>query len=140
MKFHRFIIRKKPSRKIFSQGLFDATSLSYISFPAYHSLSHPGDVLGPHVLGCVHFAVIDDALPWVAGVLGSLHAVGIVLRLLLVNFGPALFFSFALLFPLVKGLLAGDFSLVFGSFFTLHFFVELPFSILLLKVDSLYDF
>ena len=123
-----------------SEWFLDASPLGYISFPAYHSLSHPGDILGADVLGRVHLAVIDHALPWVARVLGSLHRVFVVFSLLFVLLRSALDLSIPLRFPLVKRLLPRNFPLVFGGFLLLHFFVKLFLSILLLQINSLYDF
>ena len=115
-----------------SECLFDAAPLGYISFPAYHSLSHSGDVFGAYVLGRVHLAVIDHTLPWVTRVLGSLDGVLVVFSLLLVHFRSPLDLGIPLRSPLVERLLSCNFSLVFGGFLLLHFFVKLFLSILLL--------
>ena len=123
-----------------SEWLLDASFLGYISFPAYHSLSHSGDIFGAYVLGRVHLAVIDHALPRVTRVLGSLHGVLVVFSLLLVHLGSALDLGIPLRSPLVKRLLPGNFPLVLGGFLLLHFFVKLFLSILLLQINSLYDF
>ena len=115
-----------------SECLFDAAPLGYISFPAYHSLSHSGDIFGADVLSRVHLAVIDHTLPWVTRVLGSLDGVLVVFSLLLVHFRSPLDLGIPLRSPLVKRLLSCNFSLVFGGFLLLHFFVKLFLSILLL--------
>ena len=115
-----------------SEWLLDASPLGYISFPAYHSLSHSGHIFGADVLSRVHLAVIDHTLPWVTRVLGSLDGVLVVFSLLLVHFRSPLDLGIPLRSPLVERLLSCNFSLVFGGFLLLHFFVKLFLSILLL--------
>ena len=122
-----------------SQRFFHSSSLCYVGFSSYHGLSHASDVLGPHILRRVHLTVINDSLPWVASILGSLLAILVVFSLLLIHLDPPRYLSFSLFFPLVEGLLPCHFPCIFFLLFLLHFLEQFSLSFLLLLLDPSYN-
>ena len=125
---------------VYSKSFLEATFLSNISFSCYHGSSHSANILGADVLARVHFAIVNNTLPWVVGSFRSLLTVLIIVLLSLVLGFPSPDFSIPLSLPLVESFLSYQFFVRFTLLFGLHLLIQSFFPFLLLLRNLLNQF